>query len=415
MKTQNDLTNHCMIPSLYFLEGLHYSFLTTVSVVLYKMLHVSNTKITFYTSLFTIPFLLKPFISPLIENYNNKRIFILLLSMTISLLLILISLSLFLKDNFTLSIFIFFIFAMIAAMYDICVDGFYLTQLTTKMQAKLLGIRTLCYQLGKLFSQGIIIFIASLLFSYFGIQFGWQITLLLLSLFLLFVCCYHYFFITSNKQKKMRISHLHSYQQVYREFIHLPNLVFILFFIFIYHFGENQLIKILPLFLLDTTQHGGLEMSVASVSLLNGFIPIIGILTGIFLSSHLMARLSFRICFLPITFYASIINLAYVLLSMLLLKNILLVAIIIFLTQFGFGLSNGLYLFFLMQHFGKGNYPMSLYTIATALMGLSVTIAGAISGYLQFLLGYQIFFIWVSFISLMTLMFSFFLFKKELI
>ncbi|MEA3392626.1 MAG: MFS transporter, partial [Candidatus Marinimicrobia bacterium] len=39
------------VPSLYFIEGIPYTVVMVLSVVMYKMLGISNTDIALYTSL----------------------------------------------------------------------------------------------------------------------------------------------------------------------------------------------------------------------------------------------------------------------------------------------------------------------------------------------------------------------------
>ena len=48
------------VPSLYFIEGIPYTVVMVVSVVMYKMLGISNADIALYTSLLYLPWVLKP-------------------------------------------------------------------------------------------------------------------------------------------------------------------------------------------------------------------------------------------------------------------------------------------------------------------------------------------------------------------
>ena len=53
------------IPTLYLAEGLPYVAVMTISVILYKRMGVSNTDIALYTSWLYLPWVIKPFWSPL--------------------------------------------------------------------------------------------------------------------------------------------------------------------------------------------------------------------------------------------------------------------------------------------------------------------------------------------------------------
>jgi PAT family beta-lactamase induction signal transducer AmpG len=61
------------IPSLYFAEGLPYVVVMTVSVIMYKDLGISNLEIALYTSWLYLPWIIKPFWSPLVDVLRTKR------------------------------------------------------------------------------------------------------------------------------------------------------------------------------------------------------------------------------------------------------------------------------------------------------------------------------------------------------
>ena len=67
------------VPSLYFVQGLPYVVVMTLSVVLYKNLGLSNTDIALYTSWLYLPWVIKPLWSPLLELFSTKRRWITLL------------------------------------------------------------------------------------------------------------------------------------------------------------------------------------------------------------------------------------------------------------------------------------------------------------------------------------------------
>jgi MFS transporter, PAT family, beta-lactamase induction signal transducer AmpG len=61
------------ISTLYFGQGLPYVAVMTLAVVMYKNLGVSNTDIALYTSWLYLPWVIKPFWSPLVELWRTKR------------------------------------------------------------------------------------------------------------------------------------------------------------------------------------------------------------------------------------------------------------------------------------------------------------------------------------------------------
>ena len=65
------------IPSLYFAEGVPYVIVMSVTIVLYKRLGLSNSEIALYTSWLNIPWVIKPFWSPVVEVLRTNRWWIL--------------------------------------------------------------------------------------------------------------------------------------------------------------------------------------------------------------------------------------------------------------------------------------------------------------------------------------------------
>ena len=61
------------VPSLYFCQGMPNVVMTSLSVVMFKNLNVSNADITFYTSMPYLPWVIKPLWSPLVEMFGKKR------------------------------------------------------------------------------------------------------------------------------------------------------------------------------------------------------------------------------------------------------------------------------------------------------------------------------------------------------
>ena len=61
------------VPTLYFAEGLPYMVVMTVSAIMYKRFGLSNAELAFYCSLLSLPWVIKPFWSPLVDIYSSKR------------------------------------------------------------------------------------------------------------------------------------------------------------------------------------------------------------------------------------------------------------------------------------------------------------------------------------------------------
>ena len=73
----------------------------------------------------------------------------------------------------------------------------------------------------------------------------------------------------------------------------------------------------------------------------------------------------------------------------------------IFIEQMGYGFGFTAYMMYLI-YFSRGQYPTAHYAISTAFMALGMMLPGMLSGYIQELLGYTNFFIWVMICCLAT-------------
>ena len=74
MKTDNtDNKPWFWIPLLNFASGFPYIIITSVSVLMYKKLGINNEDIGVWTSLLSLPWVLKPLWSPFIDLHGTKR------------------------------------------------------------------------------------------------------------------------------------------------------------------------------------------------------------------------------------------------------------------------------------------------------------------------------------------------------
>lgn len=402
-------SSYYWIPSLYALEGLFFAFVTSVSLILYQNFNFTNSRITFFTSLLTIPWMLKPVVAPIIGNLATKRTFILMMPWLIVIGIMLMVVCLFQENFFYSSILLFFMMGLVSSIFDMNVDGYYITQLPPHDQARFIGIRSTFYQIGRFTCQGVMVFIVSFLINSIGLKTSWQTVFTLLAAVILLFAIYHTKVLAKSEsviQDKMNDTAA-VYSAVFHEFLKLPSLPMMIIFFIIYPIAENQLIKIVPLFLLDNVAHGGLGLNLADIAIIVGGVGLVSMLVGVILSGFVLARLSLVACLVPITVFFTLSDMGYILLSVVGAHHLIWVSLIVAVAQFGFGLSNGVYMLCLLRYFGQGPHSMSLYAIGTAFMGCSVVLGGAISGCIQSILGYENFFIWIALINIVITIFCF--------
>ena len=93
MSTKPSQSPWFWIPTLYFGQAIPYVVAMTLSVIMYKRMDISNTDIALYTSWLYLPWVIKPFWSPLVDMFRTKRFWIVSLQLFIGASLALVALS----------------------------------------------------------------------------------------------------------------------------------------------------------------------------------------------------------------------------------------------------------------------------------------------------------------------------------
>ncbi len=158
------------VPTLYFAEGLPYIIVMTVSVIMYKRLGISNTDIALYTSWLYLPWVIKPFWSPVVDLLKTKRWWIIIMQLLIGAGLGGVALTISMPDFFRYTLAFFWLLAFSSATHDIAADGFYMIGLSEHKQAYFVGIRSTFYRLAMITGQGLLIILAGNIESNSGLQ-----------------------------------------------------------------------------------------------------------------------------------------------------------------------------------------------------------------------------------------------------
>jgi len=157
------------IPSLYFIEGVPYVIVMTVSVILYKRLGLNNTEIAVYTSWLYLPWVIKPFWSPLVEIVRTKRFWIVIMQLLVGAGLAGVAFTIPAQNYVQYTLAFFWFEAFSSATHDIAADGFYILELDEGKQSFFNGIRSTFYRLAMIAGQGLIVILAGSLETYTGL------------------------------------------------------------------------------------------------------------------------------------------------------------------------------------------------------------------------------------------------------
>ena len=388
------------IPTLYFTEGLPYFAVTVISVILYKRMGVSNADIALYTSWLYLPWVIKPFWSPIVEMLKTRRLWIVGTQLVMGAMLAAVAFTLPLNDFFRWSLAIFWLMAFSSATHDIAADGFYMLGLTGEQQSFFSGIRSIFYRIATIFGQGVLIIIAGRLEKMTGsIVTAWSITFAATAAIMLLLGGYHTITLPKPANDISRNINgakeaLDSFFEIFVSYFKKPGIVTAILFMLLFRLPEAQLVKLLNPFLLDSREAGGLALTTEQIGITYGTIGVIGLIIGGIAGGVAISKKGLKYWLWPMVAAISIPDFVYVYLSAVQPTSQWIIDLCIFIEQMGYGFGFTAYMLYLI-YFAQGKYPTAHYAISTAFMALGMMLPGMASGYIQELLGYENFFWWV--------------------
>jgi PAT family beta-lactamase induction signal transducer AmpG len=388
------------IPSLYLAEGLPYVVVMTVSVILYKRLEISNTEIALYTSWLYLPWVIKPFWSPVVDLLKTKRFWIIIMQFFIGAGLAGVAFTIPADNFFQYTLAFFWLMAFSSATHDIAADGFYMLGLKEHEQAFFVGIRATFYRIAFIAGQGLLVILAGQIEESTGnIPYAWMITFFILAgLFVLFFI-YHLLILPhpkiDYKRSEVKLKKFfNEFIRTFASFFKKKEILLILSFILFYRFAEAQLAKMTIPFLVDTNEAGGLALTTSQVGIVYGTVGIIALSLGGILGGIAAAKKGLKFWIWWMLIAINLPDVVYVYLSYTQTTNFILINVCVAIEQFGYGFGFTAFMLYLI-YISEGEYKTAHYAIATGFMALGMMLPGMISGWIQEQIGYQNFFIWI--------------------
>lgn len=389
------------VPTLYLAEGLPYFLANNVSVVMFKALGgISKAQITFFTSLITWPWTIKPLWSPVVDIVGTRRRWTWTMQLVFAASVAALAFALPTPHAFAWGLVALSVLAFASATHDIAADGLYILANTQQQQAYFVGIRTTLYRCAGLLSQGPFVILAGVLAERTGnAQGAWATAMAGMAGVLLLLGLWHAAVLPrapSDRPGDTRqiAQFLREFLRTFGSFFAKPGIGVTIAFLLLYRFGEAQLLKVAPLFLLDPRNNGGQGLTTAEYGFLYGTIGIIaqiagGILGGVLVGRHGLKRWLWIMLLAIHLPDAVFIWLAY---RQPLQLSVVQMAIAI--EQFGYGFGFIAYVMYMLR-IARGPHPTAHYAICTGFMALGIQIPGMWSGWLADYLGYRHFFVWV--------------------
>ena len=394
------------IPTLYFAEGVPYVVVMAIAAVMYKRLGLSNTEITLYTSWLYLPWVIKPFWSPLVDLVSTKRWWIIAMQLLIGASLGGVAFMLHLPSAIQGTLAFFWLMAFSSATHDIAADGFYMLALDSHRQSLYVGIRSTFYRLATIVGQGVLIMAAGVLEVYTkSVTYAWSLALYLAAGLFLLVCLYHQFilpFPASDNRRSVEFRHIITpFVQTFTSFFRKPGIIAALLFMLLYRFPEAMLTKICPLFMLESKEAGGLGLSTSELGFVQGTIGVLGLTLGGIVGGIAASRGGLKKWLWPMVWSISLPNVVYIYLSYFQPDNFLVINSCVFVEQFGYGFGFTAYMLYLI-YFSQGNNQTAHYALCTAFMAAGMMLPGMLAGWLQETIGYLNFFILILVFCLLT-------------
>lgn len=387
------------IPTTWFAMGLPFVALSGASSIMYKDLGISDTQIAFWTSLIMLPWTIKPLWGPFLELYKTKKFFVYITQIFTGILFGLVGLTLQLDYFFSFSIAILTIIAICGATHDTAADGVYLNELNTKTQAKYVGWQGAFYNIAKVFSGGVLVYLAGQLEQEIGVRNAWMVVMFVYGLIMVVLGVYNMRVLPSTQQETQTSNLKEGFatlKDVIITFFQKKNIWYSLCFIVFYRFAEGQAIKIIPLFFKATREEGGLGMSTSEIGLLYGVFGAVAFVLGSIIAGYYVSKKGLKRRTLLIL--CSFFNLpfaAYAYLAIAMPTDMYTIGTAVVVEYFGYGFGFVGLILFMMQNIAPGPYKMAHYAFGSGLMNLGFMLPSMVSGLLSDFLGYKEFFIWV--------------------
>jgi len=231
-----------------------------------------------------------------------------------------------------------------------------------------------------------------------NIHLAWSITFVILAVMFVLFSFYHRFILPYPKSDQQAASQgqnlFKEFFKTFGSFFRRKDIGVIIAFLMLYRVGEAQLIKMASPFMLDPRNLGGLGLTTGDVGLLYGTFGILALTAGGILGGIAASTKGFKYWLWWMVLAINVPHLAYVYLAFAQPENQLLIGLCVVLEQFSYGFGFTAYMLY-MIYISEGKNKTAHFAIATGFMALGMMLPGMFSGWLQEIIGYQNFFVWV--------------------
>jgi PAT family beta-lactamase induction signal transducer AmpG len=177
-------------------------------------------------------------------------------------------------------------------------------------------------------------------------------------------------------------------------FFRKPRILAVLAFLLLYRFPEAQLVKLATPFLLDAREAGGLALTTGEVGFVYGTVGVVMLTVGGLLGGFVAARHGLKFWLWPMALAIHLPNAAFLFLAYAQPESLWVITTAVGIEQFGYGFGFTAYLLYCV-YVARGENETVHYALCTGFMALGMMIPGMWSGWLEELIGYRHFFVWI--------------------
>lgn len=232
-----------------------------------------------------------------------------------------------------------------------------------------------------------------------NLAFAWSATFFFIAAVFLMFCTYHAFALPHPATDVAGTSDpgqgsLTGFLVPFLDFFRKPRILIILAFLLLYRLPEAQLVKLATPFLLDAREVGGLALTTGEVGFVYGTVGVIMLTLGGIIGGFVAARDGLRRWLIPMALIIHLPNFAFLFLAYAQPESLWTITAAVGIEQFGYGFGFTAYLLYCI-YVSRGEHETVHYALCTGAMALGMMIPGMWSGWLEELIGYQHFFVWI--------------------
>ena len=375
--------------------GAVWTATNNVSATVYKNLGMETGEAAKWASLFGLAYSIKPLWAPFLEVYKTKKFFVIATQLIISALFGVLVLALGGAEWKAMSISIFLLMSFVGATQDIAADGVYVTSLAPKEQAKFTGFQSMCWSIGPILANGVLVTWTGKLHDA-GNTYAqaWQYAFAGLGVLLAILMSLHA--LTLPKGESAEIVRedgtkavagapaladvFSSFSDSIKTFFQKEKVWLLIGFAFLYRTSQGFLDKIGALFMIEDLDKGGLGLSNTDFGYINGTVGTGGFLLGAFLGGLFVSKVGLKRSLLLLCAAMNVPNATYIYLAVARPESIYIIGGVVTLEKFFFGFGSVAHMLYMMQQLAPGKYRTAHYAFGTGLMGLCITLTGYIGG-----------------------------------